>query len=112
MKLPSHFFRRLTNFLLGANLIFVLGAAWWAHVQDEQPQDSGTSTDLLVMMGSDFVRPGLASKTNYNIGIGHTFGLLKKDPIGDEVTFSYSYEDAGPVSGTRSSVPTLKAWGS
>jgi hypothetical protein len=56
---------------------------------------SSTSTDLFVMMGSDFVRPGLAPKANYNIGIGHTFGFLKKDPIGDELTFSYTYEDGG-----------------
>jgi hypothetical protein len=56
---------------------------------------AGTSTDFFVMMGSDFVRPGLAPKANYNIGIGHTFGFLKKDPIGDELTFSYTYEDGG-----------------
>jgi len=47
------------------------------------------------MMGSDFDRPGLLPKANYNIGIGHTFAFLKKDPIGDELTFSYTYEDAG-----------------
>src|SRR5580658_8648636 len=58
--------------------------------------DSGTSTDLFVMLGSDFVRPGLLPKANYNIGIGHTFDFLKKDPLGDELTFSYTYEDAGP----------------
>src|SRR6202043_2057070 len=48
---------------------------------------AGTSTDLFVMFGSDFVRPGLAPKANYNIGLGHTFGFLKKNPIGDELTF-------------------------
>jgi hypothetical protein len=58
-------------------------------------QDSSTSTDLFIMLGSDFVRPGLLPKANYNIGIGHTFGFLKKDPFGDELTFSYTYEDAG-----------------
>ena len=58
-------------------------------------QDAGTSTDLFVMLGSDFDRPGLAAKANYNIGIGHTFGFLKKDPLGDELTFAYTYEDAG-----------------
>ena len=47
------------------------------------------------MLGSDFVRPGLLPKANYNIGIGHTFGFLKKDPFGDELTFGYTYEDAG-----------------
>jgi hypothetical protein len=57
--------------------------------------DSGTSTDLFVMIGSDFDRPGLLPRANYNIGIGHTFAFLKKDPIGDELTFAYTYENAG-----------------
>ncbi len=56
---------------------------------------SSTSTDLFVMPGSDFDRPGLVPRANLNIGIGHTFGFLKKDPIGDELTFSYTYENAG-----------------
>jgi hypothetical protein len=56
---------------------------------------AGTSTDFYIMLGSDFDRPGLLPKANYNIGIGHTFGFLKKDPIGDELTFAYTYEDAG-----------------
>src|SRR5450631_1833146 len=56
---------------------------------------TGTSTDLFIMFGSDFVRPGLAPKANYNIGLGHTFAFLKKDPIGDEVTFGYTYENGG-----------------
>ena len=59
-----------------------------------QPESS-TSTDLFVMGGSDFDRPGLVPRANYNIGIGHTFGFLKKDPIGDELTFGYTYENAG-----------------
>jgi hypothetical protein len=57
--------------------------------------DSGTSTDFFVMPGSDFDRPGLVPRANLNIGIGHTFGFLKKDPIGDELTFGYTYENAG-----------------
>jgi hypothetical protein len=44
---------------------------------------------------ADFVRPGLLPRANYNIGIGHTFVFLKKDPIGDEITVSYTYENAG-----------------
>jgi hypothetical protein len=55
----------------------------------------GTSTDLFVMLGSDFDRPGLLPRSNYNIGIGHTFGFLKKDPFGDELTFGYTYENSG-----------------
>jgi hypothetical protein len=47
------------------------------------------------MLGSDFVRPGLAPKSNYNIGLGHTFGFLKTDPLGDELTFAYTYENGG-----------------
>ncbi len=54
-----------------------------------------TSTDLFVMGGSDFDRPGLLPRANYNIGIGHTFAFLKKDPFGDELTFGYTYENAG-----------------
>jgi len=54
-----------------------------------------TSTDLFVMAGSDIDRPGLLPRANYNIGIGHTFGFLKKDPVGDELTFGYTYENAG-----------------
>jgi hypothetical protein len=56
---------------------------------------SGTSTDLFLMPGSDFDRPGLVPRVNLNIGIGHTFGFLKKDPIGDELTVAYTYENAG-----------------
>jgi hypothetical protein len=47
------------------------------------------------MLGSDFDRPGLLPRANYNIGIGHTFGFLKKDPFGDELTFGYTYENSG-----------------
>jgi hypothetical protein len=56
---------------------------------------SGTSTDLFVMFGSDFDRPGLLPRANYNIGIGHTFRFLKKDWFGDELTFAYTYENSG-----------------
>jgi hypothetical protein len=54
-----------------------------------------TSTDVFVMPGSDSDRPGLLPRANLNIGIGHTFAFLKKDPIGDELTFAYTYENAG-----------------
>jgi hypothetical protein len=59
------------------------------------PDDSGTSTDLFIMLGPDVDRPGLAAKANYNVGIGHTFGFLQHDLIGDEVTVAYTYENAG-----------------
>jgi hypothetical protein len=47
------------------------------------------------MTGSDIGRPGLLPRANYNIGIGHTFAFLKKDPLGDELTFGYTYENSG-----------------
>ena len=64
-----------------------------ANPSAEQPSEAGTSTDLFVMFGSDLVRPGSAPKANYNIGLGHTFQFLKKDPLGDELTFAYTYEN-------------------
>ena len=94
------FSRKATRALLAASLLFL-----WAQVADAQAQsqnsspsdaqEEGTSTDLFIMLGSDFVRPGLVPKANDNIGIGHTFGFLKKDLIGDELTFAYTYEDGG-----------------
>ena len=32
---------------------------------------------------------------NLNVGLGHTFAALRKDPVGDEITFAYTYENAG-----------------
>ncbi len=67
-----------------------------AALPAQSPEPSaGTSTDLFIMFGSDFDRPGLVPRSNYNIGIGHTFGFLKQDPFGDELTFAYTYENAG-----------------
>jgi hypothetical protein len=53
------------------------------------------SNDLFVMAGSDFDRPGLVPRANYSIGIGHMFKFLKRDPFGDELMFSYVYENSG-----------------
>jgi hypothetical protein len=53
------------------------------------------STDIFLMPGSDFTRPGLHPRANLNIGIGHTLGPLKRSPVGDEVTLAYTYENAG-----------------
>jgi hypothetical protein len=75
-----------------------------AHAAAQSPETTGapmagmtmdTSTDFFIMPGSDFDRPGLVPRANLNIGIGHSFGFLKKDPIGDELTLSYTYENAG-----------------
>jgi hypothetical protein len=92
--------RELAKVFLTLSLLSFLAPASKAQDSSQAPatpaaEDSGTSTDLFVMLGSDFDRPGLLPKANYNIGIGHTFGFLKKDPFGDELTFSYTYEDAG-----------------
>ena len=43
-------------------------------------EEAGTSTDLFVMLGSDFVRPGLAAKANYNIGIGPHLRVFEEGP--------------------------------
>jgi hypothetical protein len=77
-------------------LIVVAGRGFaQAPAPAPEPAPSGTSTDLFVMFGSDFDRPGLLPRANYNIGIGHTFGFLKKDFLGDELTFAYTYENSG-----------------
>src|ERR1700692_3999611 len=81
------------------SLLFICSLAFAQATPPSGPSVSeaqtGTSTDLFVMFGSDFVRPGLAPKANYNIGLGHTFAFLKKDPLGDELTFGYTYENGG-----------------
>jgi hypothetical protein len=79
--------------------VFLCAVAWCVvlHAQSAPAPmaTSGTSTDLFVMAGSDIDRPGLLPRANYNIGIGHTFAFLKKDPLGDELTFGYMYENSG-----------------
>jgi len=82
-------------------LFAVLLLAPTAHSQTQTASASmpgmamSTSTDLFVMIGSDFDRPGLLPRANLNFGAGHTFAFLKRDPIGDELTFAYTYENAG-----------------
>ena len=78
-----------------ATLALVLSRVGLGQATANEPSDSETSTDLIVMFGSDLVRPGLLPKANDNIGLGHTFGFLKKNPLGDELTFAYTYENAG-----------------
>jgi hypothetical protein len=106
MVIASALSTKIPKVFLVVSLVLFLIPACKAQDQPQSPpqappassaqaQDAGTSTDLFIMLGSDFDRPGLLPKANYNIGIGHTFGFLKKDPIGDELTFSYTYEDCG-----------------
>jgi hypothetical protein len=66
-----------------------------AFAQFTMVAPASTSMDVFVMGGSDFVRPGNLPRVNLNIGIGHTFDFLNKDPFGDEVTFAYTYENGG-----------------
>ena len=100
MKAATGFSSVIAKVVLGAALAFSIVPGGAAQERSNpspagEMADTGTSTDLYIMLGSDFDRPGLLPKSNYNIGIGHTFGFLKKDPIGDELTFAYTYEDAG-----------------
>jgi hypothetical protein len=85
--------------LPSATLTVLIGTGLFAQSAPSTTPESGsmagTSNDLFVMFGSDLVRPGLLPKGNYNIGFGHTFKFLAKNPIGDELTFSYTYENAG-----------------
>jgi len=84
------------NFRIRIVAVLLCAMTWRmeAHAQSA-PAPAGTSTDLFVMVGSDIDRPGLLPRVNYNIGIGHTFAFLKRDPIGDELTFGYTYENSG-----------------
>jgi hypothetical protein len=94
---------RLT--LFGCLLAVLSSATYPIHAQSTSSasqtpaspvqEPAGTSTDLFVMFGSDFDRPGLLPRANYNIGIGHTLSFLNRCPVGDELTFSYTYENSG-----------------
>jgi hypothetical protein len=90
---PDRPMKTLPQTLVTAAILMLLGGRAFAQAPDSM--SSGTSTDLFVMVGSDFDRPGLLPRSNYNIGIGHTFGFLKKDLFGDELTFGYTYENSG-----------------
>jgi hypothetical protein len=83
--------------VLAAVLLFceAIHAQSSATSPNSEAEASTTSTDYFVMIGSDFDRPGLLPRANYNIGFGHTFGFLKKNPLGDELTFGYTYENSG-----------------
>jgi hypothetical protein len=81
--------------VISAAVLISLSVRAFAQSPSTSPESGGTATDLFIMFGSDLARPGLLPKANYNIGIGHTFGFLKKVPLGDEITFSYTYENAG-----------------
>src|SRR5580704_5677513 len=81
--------------ILSGVLMFLLAEVAFGQTPSSAAPDAGTSTDLFVMFGSDVDRPGLLPRANYNIGIGNTFGFLKKDPFGDELTFAYTYENSG-----------------
>ena len=78
-----------------SSVAFIIGALCFVTPRAQAEEQPGTNNDLFVMFGSDVDRPGLVPRANYNIGIGHTFGWLHQNPIGDELTFSYTYENSG-----------------
>lgn len=47
------------------------------------------------MPGSDFLMPGGHPRANLSIGMGLIVGKLQRVPIGNELTLSYTYENAG-----------------
>jgi hypothetical protein len=59
------------------------------------PWDGGTPADLFPMLGCDSDRSGLVPRANLDIGIGPTFAFSNKDPIGDELRFACTSENAG-----------------
>ncbi len=75
-----------------AILCLLLSVSLWGQTKTTPVS---TSTDIFIMPGSDFDRPGLGTRLNFNTGIGHTFSTLTKYKIGDEPTFSYTYENGG-----------------
>ena len=85
----------LMAMMLGVELLMAtISCAQTLATAHTEPM-SGPKTDLFVMGGSDFNRPDLFPRANVSIGIGDTFGILKKDPFGDEMIASYTYENAG-----------------
>lgn len=86
----------MTSLIRLASLAVLAAGIGFSQATPDQPaESSGTSNDLFIMFGSDLVRPGLKPKANDNIGLGHTFSFLNHDPFGDEITFAYTYENAG-----------------
>lgn len=51
--------------------------------------------DFFLMGGSSFVRPGWKGKANVNVGYGRIFESLDGFLLGNEITASYTYENAG-----------------
>ena len=99
MNISRMILRETLAYILGAvvflSMPVISSAQSTAGTSVQQPEESGTSSDFFLMLGSDFVRPGLAPRVNENIGIGHTFKFLKKDPLGDELRFADTYENGG-----------------
>jgi hypothetical protein len=60
--------------------------------EKEEPEPR---TDFTVLVGSDFVRPGLLPRANLQFALGHRFEWLLKNPLGSVLVFNYAYENAG-----------------
>jgi hypothetical protein len=52
-------------------------------------------SDIFVMPGSDVDRPGLALRSNLNVGVGYAVKKINNKIVGNELTFAYSYENIG-----------------
>jgi hypothetical protein len=89
--MPAGIDKRWNSARASILLCLILPVVGFAQGASDASAD-GTSTDLFVMFGSDLIPCGLALRASYNIGLGHTFGFLQKDPIGDEITFLHLRE--------------------
>ena len=96
-KMPRD--RQCRWFKLTVGLAMMLAPLSYSQTTTSDPmamtQMPSTRTDLFVMFGSDFNRPGILPRANYSIGVGHVFGFLKRNPLGDELIVDYSYENSG-----------------
>jgi hypothetical protein len=70
-------------------------AALPSHRPRRAKRGVGRAQTCLSGLARTLIAQDWLREQNYGIGIGHTFGFLKKDPIGDELTFGYTYENAG-----------------
>jgi hypothetical protein len=72
-----------------------LSAQTAANTSVDNPSEASASNDLFVMFGSDLVRPGLAPKRELQYRSRSHVQVSEEELVGDELTFSYTYENAG-----------------
>lgn len=83
----------MRKYIVASFLLALLSCTAFAQLAAVAP--TSTSTDVFIMPGTDVTRPGANLRLNFNVGVGHTFGFLHKNPFGDELTASYTYENDG-----------------